>query len=144
MKLATQLMSRSVAQALIYCKDKLEIQEFSGAEATIKFITIFNDAFDILNSHKLSGVGYKQALCEQNIKNVEKFYEDIYSYIKTLKLIDNTLLTNSEKSTGFVGILIALKSVINIFKRYVQDLKLLSFIPCYKLNQDHLEFFLDP
>ena len=46
--------------------------------------------------------------------NVEKFYEDIYSYIKHLKFENNTLLTQSDKSTGFLGIFIALKSVINI------------------------------
>lgn len=29
-KLATQLMSRSIAQALIYCKNKLKMQVFRG------------------------------------------------------------------------------------------------------------------
>lgn len=51
-KLATQLLSKSVADSLTFCKDKLNIQDFKNCDGTANFITIMNDTFDILNSHK--------------------------------------------------------------------------------------------
>jgi len=49
-KLASQLLSQSVVDALKFCKNNLKMNEFSDAGATIKFIEMFNIAFDILNS----------------------------------------------------------------------------------------------
>lgn len=48
-KLATQLLSSSIAQALTLCKDFLKLDDFKDYTATINFIQIFNDTFDILN-----------------------------------------------------------------------------------------------
>lgn len=53
-KLATQLLSQSVADVLRFCKDTLKIKEFCNAGATITFIELFNHGFDILNKiHQL-------------------------------------------------------------------------------------------
>lgn len=41
-KLATQLLSQSVADALRFCKDTLKIKEFCNAGAIITFIELFN------------------------------------------------------------------------------------------------------
>lgn len=49
-KLATQLLSRSVADSLEFCMTILKLKDFENCRATINFINIFNDAFDILNS----------------------------------------------------------------------------------------------
>lgn len=49
-KLATQLLSRAVADALKFCKYNLSLHAFFGVDATAKFIEIFNDVFDILNT----------------------------------------------------------------------------------------------
>lgn len=59
-KLAVQLLSRSVAESLKFCKDKLNLNDFKNCDATINFVIIMNDAFDILNSHYLSGYGPKK------------------------------------------------------------------------------------
>lgn len=61
-KLATQLLSKSVADALEFCKNVLCLDDFQSCEPTIKFIRIFNDAFDILNSRNLNSYG-KKKLC---------------------------------------------------------------------------------
>lgn len=50
-RLATQLSSNSVADALHYCKNELKLKEFEGCTATVNFIRIVNDMFDVLNSH---------------------------------------------------------------------------------------------
>ncbi|XP_050533048.1 uncharacterized protein LOC126901005 [Daktulosphaira vitifoliae] len=43
-KLTTQLLSQSVADALRFCKYNLNLENFSDVDATIKFIEIFNNA----------------------------------------------------------------------------------------------------
>jgi len=41
-KLAIQLLSQSVAIALDFCKNNLNLEDFQNAGATIKFSNIFN------------------------------------------------------------------------------------------------------
>jgi len=76
------------------------------------------------------------------LKKIVKFYEKLSCYIKSLKLSNGQFLIHSTiKNTRFLGIMIAIKNVIDIFRKYVEDLKLLNFVSCYKLNQNHLELF---
>lgn len=64
-KLTSQLLSQSVADALKFCKVNLNMSEFSEAGATIKFIEIINNAFYILNSRSIHRIGYKKALSKR-------------------------------------------------------------------------------
>lgn len=61
-KLATQLLSRSVADALNFCKYNLNLPAFVGVDATVKFIEIFNDVFDILNTRSIKCIGKKKCV----------------------------------------------------------------------------------
>lgn len=141
-KLATQLLSQSVADALQFCDNSLHMAEFQHVNASVKFITIMNNAFDILNSHKLSDWEYKKALCEENIAKVKLFTSEFIDYNFKLKFSDSgDLVVYSSRKTGFVGFAAALKAVINKYKTFVESSKLLNFVPVYKLNQDHLELF---
>jgi len=60
-KRATQLLSKSVADALTFCKNKLNIKKFSDVGATVVFIELFNSAFDILNSRSINATGEKNS-----------------------------------------------------------------------------------
>jgi len=139
-KLATQLLSKSVAEALMFCAEELKIKDFINAGPTIKFISMMNDAFDILNSKKISDYGFKQALCEKNIENVQQFFENLTDYVTKLKDSNGILILNSNRKTGFLCMLISMKSLLNIYKTFV-DKSNISFIPAYKMSQDHLELF---
>jgi hypothetical protein len=114
-KLPTQLLSRSVAEALLFCKDVLHLQEFKDCGATIEFISITNDAFDILNSRKLAETGYKKATCRGNNENIKIFLNVMFMYVTTLKFPNGTILVESTRKTGFVGIIAGLKSVTAIY-----------------------------
>ncbi|KAB0790173.1 hypothetical protein PPYR_15710, partial [Photinus pyralis] len=61
-KLARQLLSRSVADALFYCRDKLQMAEFNNCGPTAEFILLMK-----------SGT-YKQATCPTNIEEIRRFY----------------------------------------------------------------------
>lgn len=140
-KLASQLLSRSVAEALLFCKDVLKLKEFEGCEATVRFILIINDAFDILNSRNLSEYGYKKPLCEKNIVEVEEFVKKFQYYIKGLLLLDLQPVLISKRKTGFLGIAMALNSMLQIYNNFIKKEHILKFLPAYKCSQDHLEIF---
>jgi len=61
-KLATQLLSKSVADALFFCKNNLNLKDFEDCDGTIRFIRIINDTFDVLNSRNVRSTGKKSAL----------------------------------------------------------------------------------
>lgn len=49
-RLAVQLISRGVAEAIEFCDTKLHLPEFKDSEATVEFLKIFDWAFDLLNT----------------------------------------------------------------------------------------------
>ena len=51
-KLATQLLSMSVAKALTLCEKELKSTQFQDSVGTVKFITLMNNFFDTMNSRK--------------------------------------------------------------------------------------------
>lgn len=49
-RLAVQTFSLSVADALIYCKEKLKLDTFQESEHTITFCKNMNNTFGFLNT----------------------------------------------------------------------------------------------
>lgn len=82
-RLAVQVLSASVASALTYCKDR---EEFKGCEATIKFIQVFNDLFDALNSKSFNDSGYKHPLHKGNYEHLKRLFDSASTYITELKI----------------------------------------------------------
>lgn len=140
-RLAVQLLSASVADALAYCEEQLHLSQFKGCQATIKFINIINNCFDILNSRSLVSPGYKKSLCKKNIDNTKTFIENAIKYFTELKFIDGELLINSKRKTGFVGLIVSLKSALSLYDSLVVDRGQLQYLPLYKISQDHLELY---
>ncbi|CAL4063091.1 unnamed protein product, partial [Meganyctiphanes norvegica] len=61
--LAVQVFSSSVADALEFCSRHLaDYKEFKDCEATVKFIRIFDNLFDVLNSRNPFAKGNKAAM----------------------------------------------------------------------------------
>uniref|UniRef100_A0A1B0D956 Transposable element P transposase-like GTP-binding insertion domain-containing protein n=1 Tax=Phlebotomus papatasi TaxID=29031 RepID=A0A1B0D956_PHLPP len=71
-QLAAQLLSNSVADALDICRTRLKLPQFVESEGTSKFLRIFNNAFDILNSRNLSHTGsaYKKLITYVQLEEV--------------------------------------------------------------------------
>ncbi|KAL4126963.1 hypothetical protein QTP88_011161 [Uroleucon formosanum] len=146
-KLATQLLSRSVSEALTFCRDKLELPAFKDSGPTIKFIKYFNDAFDIVNSRSINQYGKSKAICKKNIIEIKEFYEEFSNYIKKLKLVENkngqithVLILKSARKNGFLGFLICFESLNSLYNNYLMPV-LIDYICFYKLSQDHIELF---
>lgn len=138
-RLATQLFSNSVADALQYCLDNC-IPGFEDCRETIQFFRIFNNLFDIFNSRNMRAKGWKKALTSFNIEETQIFFEAATSYIQNLKLMDGTYVVNSNRKTGFNGFLVCIKSVLKIYFDIVEH-NSLQYLCTYKMSQDHLELF---
>lgn len=140
-RLAVQLLSESVADALSYCTDQLKLEQFKGCEATVKFIRIMNQIFDILNSRSIRAKGFKKALCKNNIEHTRKFVEEAVSYISGLKFDNGQQVIKSGLNTGFLGLIVSLKSAIGLYEEVVENNKNIVYFPVYKISQDHVELF---
>ena len=75
-KLAAQLISNSVADAIEYCQYKLNLPNFNGSEGTVQFLRIFNDLFDVLNSQNIHSFRFKKAVSKVNVPDILKFVEE--------------------------------------------------------------------
>lgn len=139
-RLATQVMSKSVADALDFCRVELALPEFQGSEGTACFIRILNDIFDILNSRKINDFGFKQALSKGNIQYIRETIARSCNYISSLKFANGSLVIQHRRKLGFVGLIVCLKNLEIIYARFIEN-EILSYIPTYKLNQDPVELF---
>ncbi|KAL3221091.1 hypothetical protein MRX96_029648 [Rhipicephalus microplus] len=139
-RLAVQTLSSSVADALDFCESTLKLPQFKGAHATAEFIRMFDRLFDVLNSRNLFGRSYKAALRKANEASMRTFFEKAELYITKLKDAKEKPVIESLKKTGFVGLLICMRSVTALFDRLVATGKL-QYLLTHKMSQDHLETF---
>lgn len=140
--LAAQALSASVADALEYCANELKMPQFQGCEATVEFIRKFNQLFDILNSRNPLAKGYKAPLRPSNKCTWDAFLTDAYDYIIHLSNTSGIQMCKTKRKTGFLGFLIGIKSVKQMFHDLVESQSApLKYLLTYKMSQDHLELF---
>ncbi len=103
-RLAVQLLSSSVADALEFCRDVLKLKEFEvdslgtklngavilflwlqGCEATVEFIRRFDRLYDWGNSRNACIGGYKGPLRYNSHSYWSSFIDETYTYIQQLK-----------------------------------------------------------
>jgi hypothetical protein len=138
--LAAQTLSSSVADALHFCRDDLHLPEFSGSDATCRFIEYFDHLFDLLNSRNPFGKKFKEPLRERNEEIFLPFLEKVEAYIRSLRDPTGRPITSTPRKTAFIGFLMTLTSVKHIYFLHVKPSDSpLSYLLTYKLSQDHLE-----
>lgn len=123
-KLAAQLLSQSVADALKFCKYTLELKKFSKVDGTVKFIEIFNAAFDILNSRSIRCIGIKKALCDDNYQDIFEFTKLITNYIKGLKVKNKDKfvpILDYIRKTEFLGFIVCLQSLLQLYSNLIKS-----------------------
>ena len=93
--LATQVLSSSVANALEYCENTLRLPQFQGCSATVKFLRVFDQLFDILNSRHPLAKEAKSPLREENKSDWQPFLNEAKIYISGLTNLEGkSCLTN--------------------------------------------------
>ncbi|KAF4514120.1 UNVERIFIED_CONTAM: hypothetical protein B566_EDAN019065 [Ephemera danica] len=140
-RVAVQTFSASVADAIEYCATVLNLPNFQGSAATVKFIRIIDRLFDILNSSSPIGKGFKAPLSPSNIEDTRKFLLEAKDYISKLTVSrGGSSILKVPRKTGFLGLITCISSVIDIFDRLVDGTNM-RYLLTYKLSQDHLEMF---
>lgn len=145
-RLAAQLFSNSVADSMTVLKN-MNISLFKDSIATIRFINLFNDLFDIMNSKSLKSSHFKKPLQyskeNENQQNHNKIiFEKLLEcekYILNLETKDSEKLIFSKRKVGFVGFLICIYSLQQLYHELCENEKVLKYIPSYKISQDHIE-----
>lgn len=143
-KLAAQILSTRVADALIFMKMKYP-SEFNGAYATSEFCRTINDIFDFLNSRNKYGKNASNdCVTLENLSKMEEKIKIFINYISNLKIMEECAkeisILNCKKRTGFWGLIISMKSVLHL-ATFLSEKQALSYLLTYKLSQDHLETF---
>lgn len=143
-KLAAQTLSTRVADALIFLEMKYPT-EFNRASATSKFCRTINDVFDFLNSRQKYGKNASNdCVTFQNFSQMKEKIEIFINCTSNLKIMEECKkeisILNSKKRTGFLGLIISIKSVLHL-AIFLFEKQSMSYLLTYKLSQDHLETF---
>lgn len=109
-KLAAQLLSKSVADAIEFSCNYLKLPQFRNSEGTVKFLLMMNNLFDILNSRSLLQNGLKKPVSNDNFHNTLSILNKCELYIQSLKFSNGEKIISSNRKTGFIGFLICIKS----------------------------------
>lgn len=107
-----QLLSVSVAKAIEFCDQKLHLLNFANSAATVNFIHVINNLFDILNSRKFPGIDFKASINEKNETIYITFLENAKKYIQTLVFPnDNQQIVHSRNKIRFLGLCVCIDSL---------------------------------
>lgn len=139
-RLAVETLSNSVANSMQFLMDR-NYEEFSNAAATIKFVRVMNDIFDVMNSKRLLDTNsLKSALNPLNQKAIFDFFENARKYLQSLKLPDKNEVISSNKRTAFRGFIINMINIKSMYEECVET-GLMNCLPTFKFSQDHVESF---
>lgn len=143
-RIAVETLSKTTAD----CIDLLRSQgykDFIGSRATVDFIRLFNDLFDIFNT-KYDRTN--QNIFKRPIRNKDlifNFFDKSIEYIKALKFRNDSgrlqYICKSQAKSGFVGYIINMHCSKMMYMDLIESSKLLEFIPTYYINQDAVEMF---
>jgi hypothetical protein len=86
----------------------LNLENFYDCGATVRFISLVNDAFDILNSKQISEFGFKKPLNINNFEHIVSFKKQFVNYVKGLRFL------KSNRKIVFLGFLICLESISRV------------------------------
>lgn len=156
-KLAAQALSKSVADAIVFCREDLKLRDFQGSEATSEFIYLLDQVFDILNSRSPTQKGLKAPLSRNNFNSaaaiLDKFtkivlgmtYTEVRSYEKTNKVVQTTKqLCQGLRKRAALGLITSIQSIRAIAKTLLyRDDGPFRYVMTYRFSQDPLELFFN-
>lgn len=140
-RLAVQLLSKSVADALEFLMTSLpnDKNPFKNATATIIFIRTFNTAFDMLNSMMKNAKDWKAPITQKNLEAWCDKADEICGYIEKIQTTKKQSILISMRKTGFLGFYMDLKNVKMMAIELFGSESPPTEIKTYFLSQDHLE-----
>lgn len=161
-RVAVQTMSESVATTMEVLMRNGH-QDFIHAGATIRFIRVMNNLFDIFNSSTRTNNSnlFKNPLSTGNKRIIFDFFDTTINYLKSLRIDEKRVIAiknnnnisetreittkipiiTSRNKTGFRGFCIDMESLKSMYLEYIEDKKYLNTIATYNIQQDCIEMF---
>ena len=127
-RLAVQIFSERTADAIDYCRNVLKLPQFAESEPTTKFLRLFGEVFDLLNSHSRFGRWSKAPLMKTNTGYWKNVFSKATSYIMELRNKQGQKLVTGRRKVGFIGFIVNMKSAENLFERLVVSSNTLNYI----------------
>lgn len=122
----------------------MKLKAFLNSEATTKYIRIFNNLFDIMNSKiNHTNAAFKRPISESSLQEFQEFFKEAKTYIKSLKLIEGGKMKPILKTrtfTAFFGFYHNICSIIGVYNDFIKYNGYNEFY-AYNVSQDHLETF---
>ena len=112
--LAAQTLSSSVADAINFLNNGLQLQQFKGSESTIEFIRMVDRLFDILNSSSPVAKGFKQQLRFSTQGRWLSVLQNTAQYLLSLKSVDGQSIMQHRRKTFVIGFVTTIKSTIEL------------------------------
>lgn len=140
-RLAAELISNSCADALEFMKSACE--KFADVDPTVKFLRIFNDIFDIMNSTKKSktATGFKRPISVSTWREMFQRFDEAEAYLIGLSVEgESKSIFASSINTAFTGFYNDMINFKAIYKQYVETNKIDALIT-HRFSQDLLESF---
>lgn len=145
---AVEVLSGKTANSMQYLRE-MGYKEFADSAATERFIRLYNDLFDIMNTKFTTQDNnnniFKLKITNSNKSEIFNRFNEAIRYIKKLKFEEVAgkmkHICRSVAKAGFVGFIIDITSLQMMYNKYVENEKLIEFIPTYYLNQDPVEMF---
>lgn len=143
---AVETLSSSTAKAMQYLQDNAH-SDFVDATTTIKFVTIADTLWDIMNSHCKKNHHpniYKSPLNPENANEAFIFLEEAKQFFLSLKVRSRRTglivpIMLSDNRAGFRGFVIDIVSITAMYREFVEQNHWLRCLATYRLSQDHLE-----
>lgn len=133
--LAVQTLSKSVSKSLVYCRDRFE--QFRDSRATSRFLELFNNIFDWLNSRSKFGKEKSAPLQETNCEQWSSDFRNMKKYILSLKDKRGVPLVTGPRKCAFLGLVVTMQSFLFMYQCYVST-RQLDYLLTFKFSQDHL------
>ncbi|KAH9363851.1 hypothetical protein HPB48_005251 [Haemaphysalis longicornis] len=118
-RLAVEALSASVADSLDFCEKVLKHPQFRGVATTAIFTRLFDHLFDILSSRNPLAKPYNAPLRAQNESCWRTFFVVVQAYISDLKDTTGRPDVEGAKKAGFLGFIIYMQNIKNIFELLV-------------------------
>jgi hypothetical protein len=138
--LAAQTLSTSVADAIDFCREKLNLPQFQGSKPTTDFIRIIDALFDVMNSRNILGHYSKSPMRLSNQADWSQVFKKAQDYLLSMTDLKGCKMIHSPRKTSFLGFLINIKSFEHLFANLVLTKKM-DYLLTYKTSQDHVELF---
>ena len=137
-KYAVQVLSKSVATAIDYCRDVLKLKQFSDSECTTEFLRKMDTIFNVMNSScGPNARDSKAPLSADNKESWLKGFDETEMYIYELSDATGKAILDGRRKTGFLGVLSNIQALKQLYLNLVDSEKM-RCIPTRKLSQDHL------